>query len=1079
MNKINRIFFLTIFLCSSLLFSLQSNIIDDSQHYNKKSNSNNDYEALPVQSKSFSIVNESFSRIYKISNFTSTGFSTEARIESDSHNNIHIVWADDTFGDFDIYYINFTYSTQTWSQILNISESALDSTSPEIAIDSHDNIHITWTEDGEDIRYRCIKAPNFDLSSIIEIANHTTDDYDASCIATNGTNIVTIGYYRKTFGNLHIAYYDFVSDSILNDEIVAAANYGYDPAITYSDNSVLHVVCLYDTQNIVYLNRSGVVWSNYYNLSQGLAKTTSVNDPDITFDKENNQIYVCWSNRYSPNAYNVIIVKKKFVNGEFPGVPSNTISFSSQTHTLPRIDLNNNSGLVYVVYRRATNYIYANRLNDNKLYKVSDSDTLQSWYPDLTVDLNGSIHYAFEDRIDGSTIKYRIYDTILPQLNVTYPLNDTYLRGIETLTATVEPDADRIEYYYNSSGSWVYIGETNSSQNWRFDWETNKTGNELNFRNLVLNATAYDKNGLDETILIEGLVVDNLVPQTSKIVEIYDNSAVYDRNSTKGTRFFNGTVHIKFDVYDNNSRIDHVALYNGTNFIMNNNTNDEFIINTNVLTYPYDGNYSDLYIITYDKSGNENVSAIFPGANDFIVIDNVAPVISYPDLTNWTEVTGNINIKIYTDLDVVNTTFWNFTGDISSKTQIISPITKSPGEREIIFASGSFNGTMSILTIVTDRNNHTNSKILKLYIDNITPMINVTNLNDTDNMGLAKKWITVEVEVDSLRVNMSYKYGINPYELVASNDTFNPVSGKPNRKTTRLLFDKAPEINVDVEEGFYIKFWSIDDVGLVDEVELHLFLNFNAPSQIGSKNISIKIDKYNIHFTWVNQKNTTKVLIYRSLTPFDEDYLNDLIIDDPNKFYAEMGMKVNEKYCVGNVSILDGTHEFIDTIDGPNIFYYLFIGANQFDTPSKVTLVDVEIEHEDFNRTFIESPTSNWIYYFLGYLGLMGLLNIYGIKRVKKKLFKGKVKLTKRELEEEQAAKFDTEDLDLDARVKEEKVIISQPKSARYEPLYGKPVVSFEEETTSETTKIDKCPTCGWILSSQAKKCPRCGWQRL
>ncbi|MFO8020025.1 MAG: hypothetical protein R6U96_15475 [Promethearchaeia archaeon] len=33
-----------------------------------------------------------------------------------------------------------------------------------------------------------------------------------------------------------------------------------------------------------------------------------------------------------------------------------------------------------------------------------------------------------------------------------------------------------------------------------------------------------------------------------------------------------------------------------------------------------------------------------------------------------------------------------------------------------------------------------------------------------------------------------------------------------------------------------------------------------------------------------------------------------------------------------------------------------------------------------------------------------------------------------------------------------------------------------ESEETKPMSEINKCPECGWILSSSAQECPKCGW---
>ncbi|MGV9200413.1 MAG: hypothetical protein ACOC4M_16525, partial [Promethearchaeia archaeon] len=844
MKNTNKVFLLTFFLCFGIILSIQSTLytnLQETRNVNTNENEEDSPSLKPIQSQSQSTTNESLSPSpVQISNLTGEGDSREAKVATDSSKNVHIVWADNTFGKYDIYYRNFTYTTQEWGEILNISSSSSENRSrnPDIAIDSSDNIHITWTENEKNINYRFIKSPDFDISEIIVIASDEEDDFDGSSIATNGTNTVTISWYKDIYGGIYMGYYDFVEEKLLYEQEISSD--GQTPQIIYSDENLLHVV-FRDGTNIKYLNRSDTGWSLVYNLTEGLDPSL-VRLPDIAYDEKHNNIYVCWAMESESGADREIIIKSKPVDGAFPIDPSDQISEENRNHYTPRIDIDKN-GMVYVIYKYESNKIYFRRINDGKELKISETDDLPSLEPDLSVDVNGSVHFVFED---DDEIKYRIWDTFLPQLNVTHPLNNSYLSGEEMITATVEPDTSRIEFHYNDSGEWIYIGETNKTENWEFEWETNKTGNELNFHNIVLNTTAYNKNGLDETVLIGDLVVDNIPPQKCKIVEIYDTSEYYTRNSSKDTRNFNGTVHIKYEVYDNNSGIDYVSLYNGSDFITNNDTVNEFVIETD--EYPgYDGNYTDLKIIAYDRAGNLNTSASYPGEGEYIIIDNVPPDVSFPDLTNGTQVTGEIDLKIETDLDVVNVTFWNFTDDIAQKTQLTTPITNdSQGRWETTFDSGDFDGNMSFVAIATDGNNHSSFELLELIIDNTHPEIDIINLEDGQDIGIADTKIIIEVELDTEMVNMSYKYGVEPYELIGSNSTFYNDSESSDRKRTELWFTEASEIDVDEDEGFYLEFWAIDDVGLEHTVEFHLYLDFETPVALESENLLYETDKYNI-----------------------------------------------------------------------------------------------------------------------------------------------------------------------------------------------------------------------------------------
>ena len=104
--------------------------------------------------------------------------------------------------------------------------------------------------------------------------------------------------------------------------------------------------------------------------------------------------------------------------------------------------------------------------------------------------------------------------------------------------------------------------------------------------------------------------------------------------------------------------------------------------------------------------------------------------------------------------------------------------------------------------------------------------------------------------------------------------------------------------------------------------------------------------------------------------------------------------------------------------------------------------------------------------------GLLVVITLNGFRRVKKSFYKARVAVQYDVVDKEISASFDIEELDLEDRApmarEQSAILTTKVETAKY--------ASFEEK---EAKEVDKCPTCGWILSSSASKCPRCGWQRV
>jgi len=112
---------------------------------------------------------------------------------------------------------------------------------------------------------------------------------------------------------------------------------------------------------------------------------------------------------------------------------------------------------------------------------------------------------------------------------------------------------------------------------------------------------------------------------------------------------------------------------------------------------------------------------------------------------------------------------------------------------------------------------------------------------------------------------------------------------------------------------------------------------------------------------------------------------------------------------------------------------------------------------------------------------MIAIISEIQVRRIKKQHYKGRVKTQIAEISKKQASSFEEKGLDLDARAPGEiSMGVTKPKKkGRYEDLTAKLDEDVATFDTTPTGVIDKCPTCGWILSSTATKCPRCGWRKI
>jgi hypothetical protein len=295
-------------------------------------------------------------------------------------------------------------------------------------------------------------------------------------------------------------------------------------------------------------------------------------------------------------------------------------------------------------------------------------------------------------------------------------------------------------------------------------------------------------------------------------------------------------------------------------------------------------------------------------------------------------------------------------------------------------------------------------------------------------------------------------------------------------------------MGVDSQNGthFFIYFENIDLSGTsfpqveflvnaTDNQGHHGFLSIKKIGPVGIvlirdtpdpvTNLVAESEGYNISLSWTASPDADYYVVCRAFYDLNIEFLNKMA---PLSRMNLLGDEVGEKFCI---AIITNTN-FNQTVFGPNTFYYFIIGINNNGNPSEVVSVIISIEAEDPNTPVQANIVESWIYIYIVFASIFFMIIFNGNRRVKKKHYKARVDKQVEVVEEEISATFVVEDLDLEDRAplaREQSAILSTKVEA------GK-YASFEEK---EQKEVDKCPTCGWILSSSASKCPRCGWQRV
>jgi hypothetical protein len=78
---------------------------------------------------------------------SNSGTSVGQRIVADSSGGLHVVWSDNTPGNEEIYYRMSADGGVTWTTSQRLSLNSGESDSPRIAVDSSGNVHVVWCDD--------------------------------------------------------------------------------------------------------------------------------------------------------------------------------------------------------------------------------------------------------------------------------------------------------------------------------------------------------------------------------------------------------------------------------------------------------------------------------------------------------------------------------------------------------------------------------------------------------------------------------------------------------------------------------------------------------------------------------------------------------------------------------------------------------------------------------------------------------------------------------------------------------------------------------------------------------------------
>ncbi len=1025
----------------------------------------------------------------KISN-TTTANSKFPKSVIDSKRNIHFVWEEWVDGDADILYNFYNFTSKTFSSTYNVSDlgyhAGNNSVTPDICIDYQDNLHVVWTDDGagdENIQYRKYNAQTSQWENTIhQVTSATETEYDPSiaCNSTGGIAIVNTWVYNLgIYERINVSFFDGSTWSHFNfipQPLGGGSQYGAD------------ICCYNNIWYLAYVNKSSLFNINFHqSLSFGQWTgpetvrpfyTYAINNPE--FSVKNNIMFLTWQE--STASFLRIQSKNKTISGCWDPYINDLTGLTGSTDSFQIFSTSQHSdGDLFLAYQNSSGIAYK-KFNGGILeysgitYSPDNADDA----PCVVVDDLGCAYFLWQHG-PISEIYMRILDTYSPQLVVYGLTDDLAISGDVNLNAYVYThDLVLLNYSYYDQYSWKEIhswkkGDSLSLLN--YTWNTNESSNRLDYINISISVKAVDEHGLDQEYIYYNINLDNHKPQISDLLNIRDD---YGHDYLSGDTNFTfgggpiGNIYFDFQAYDNNSLSQTVVrLYRtGDILVKTNSTPTAIILDDGDIS---DGNSYDFYIEVVDKFGNTNVSNVISN----IRIDNTVPTLTIDNLNPDQEITNGYTINVSltsSDRYYVLAYYYNRSTPAST-TQLGAKYYPSSSWSFPFNIPQIIYSNITIVVNITDYADLTTMATIDLCVDNqaptpqyldpildeigVTPRFNITfNYDYTDN--------------DVVLCNMYYReWGTTrPWELGESKPVnVTNLEGKDSHNATNyfLYFENmdlsgypCPSQKVEFAVN------ATDNQGhkgsiLIENKVNGITLIKDYPEPI--TNLIIDSVGYKISLSWTASPDAVSYLVIRSFYDLNTDFLNDL---KPLSRMNLLGNEVGENFCIANIT----NTAFNDTVFGPNAYYYFIVVINKDDNPSQVVGISISIAGENPNTPVQANILDTWLIIYIIFASIFFMIIFNGNRRVKKKHYKARVEKQVEVVEEEVSASFHIEDIDLEDRAplarEQSAILTTKVEAGKY--------ASFEEK---EQKEVDKCPTCGWILSSSASKCPRCGWQRV
>lgn len=394
---------------------------------------------------------------------TTSEASLYPTIVTDSNNNVHISWQDNRDGNPEIYYTKLNSSGNILIDERRLTYDSEFSTSPVIAVDSGNNTHIVWMDERDsgyiyyEIYYTKLDSNGDTLVDDKRLTHHLKGvAYPTIAIDSNNNVHITWSDWRDINPEIYYTKLDDNGGTLIDDKrLTYASAYSFGATIAVDSDNNVHI-SWYD------LRDGGLNYEIYYTKLDNNGNTL-VDDKRLTFDPArscrpkiaidfNDNVHITWDDDRDGNWE---IYYTKLDNNGNTLVDDTRVTNALENSMSPEIVIGSNDN-VHITWddgRDGNTEIYYTKLDNNGNTLIDDTrlttDPATSDYPSIAIDSDTNVHITWRDNRDGGMEIYYKHTISNPTVLISTDSFEYYTGDTMTVTLYIaNPTKDSVTFQW-------------------------------------------------------------------------------------------------------------------------------------------------------------------------------------------------------------------------------------------------------------------------------------------------------------------------------------------------------------------------------------------------------------------------------------------------------------------------------------------------------------------------------------------------------------------------------------------------------------------------------------------------------